>query len=160
VIDGNEYRENLSAVAIYEWLKDHGRDAKIILLAPDSLITRVEDDGDNAVDLLKDREKFKEGILELLDETEADVLMIPSVGVYSGKFVARFEGSVDNTIAFIFTELVKRGYDEIYADVSTGHNIYATSMLEALRKFATYRKLRVILQGKQEVSLKIAYVSR
>ncbi len=85
--------------------------------------------------------------------------MIPSVGVYSGNFVARFEGSVDNTIAFIFTELVKRGYDEIYADISTGQNIYATSMLEALRKYATYRKLRTILQGRREVSLKIAYVS-
>jgi len=93
-----------------------------------------------------------------LDGANADVLMIPSVGIYSGKYTARFEGSVENTITYIFKELVKCGIDEIYADVSTGQNIYTTSMLEALRKYATYRKLRYILQGRSGISLKLAYV--
>lgn len=151
IIDGKIYRTNLSALAIYEWLN---RDAKIVLLVPDSLITKIEDNVDNAIGLLKDRERFKTRILELLG-VEADVLMIPSVGEYSS---ARFEGSVENTITFIFKELVKLNFDEIYADISTGQNIYATSMLEALRKYVTYRKLRCILQGGEGVSVKVAYV--
>ena len=158
VIDGKEYKECLSSLAIYEWLKDCGKDAEIILLVPDSLITKIESDIDRAVELLKDREMFRERILELLDGVEADVLMIPSVGIYSGKYTAHFEGSVENTIIYIFKELVRRNIDEIYADVSTGQNIYTTSMLEALRKYVTYRKLRYILQGESGISLKLAYV--
>ena len=159
VIDGKEYRESLPALAIYEWLEDCGKDSEIILLAPDSLITKIEDDIDRAVDLLRDREKFEKRILGLLDGIRAEVLMIPSVGTYSeNNYTASFRGSVENTITYIFRELVKRGVDEIYADVSTGQNIYTTSMLEALRKYATYRKLRCILQGGSGVSLKLAYV--
>ncbi len=158
VIDGKEYRKSLSALAIYEWLEDCGKDAEIILLAPDSLITKIEEDIDKAVELLRDREKFKKRILRLLDGIKAEVLMIPSVGIYSGNYTVSFKGSVENTITYIFKELVKRSVDEIYVDVSTGQNIYTTSMLEALRKYATYRKLRYILQGKSGISLKLAYV--
>ena len=78
--------------------------------------------------------KFEGRINELLNGVNADVVMIPSVGIYSGKYTARFEGSVENTIVCIFRELVKRGIDEIYVDISTGQNIYTTSMLGALRK--------------------------
>jgi len=134
VIDGREYVEKLPALAIYEWLKDCGKDAEIILLATDSLITKIEDDIDKAAELLRDREMFKKKILELLNGVNADVVIIPSVGIYSGKYTARFEGSVENTIVCIFRELVKRGIDEIYVDISTGQNIYTTSMLGALRK--------------------------
>ncbi len=156
VIDEKEYFEKLSAFAIYKWLKDR-KDAKVVLLAPDSLITEIENDIDEAVELLKNREKFKDRILELLD-VDAEVLIIPSVGVYFRKYTVRFEGSVENTIVYIFKELVKLGIDEIYADISTGQNIYTTSMLEALRRYATYRKLRCILQGEKGFSLKLAYV--
>ncbi len=61
IIDGEEYEESLSSVAIYEWLKDQGKDAKIIFLAPDSLITKVGNDIDDAIDLLKDRRRFEGG---------------------------------------------------------------------------------------------------
>ena len=154
VIDGSEYRTSLPAFAIKEWLEGRGEDAKVVLLAPDSLITRIEEDREKAVELLS--EGLDDRIAELLDVK--DVYILPSVGVYSGRYTVRFEGSVENVMVSVFKELVKLGFDKIYADVSTGQNVYTTSMLEALRKYATYRKLECILQGGGGVSIRIAYV--
>jgi CRISPR-associated protein Csx1 len=156
VIEGKEYREKFLALAVQRWLNG---DAKIIFFVPDSLVVRIEEDVNEAFRLLKDKEKFRKRVVELLDGVEAEVLIIPSVGVYSGTYTARFEGSVENTIVFMFKELIKRKIiDDIYADVSTGLNIYTTAMLEALRKFATYSKLKRILQGGSGASLKLAFV--
>jgi len=154
VIDKKEYKEKFLALAIREWLND----GEIIFLVPDSLVTRIESDVEEAFELLRDREKFKKRFTELLHGIDADVLIIPSVGTYSGAYTARFEGSIENTIVFIFKELIKRGVRVIYADISTGLNIYTTAMLEALRKYVTYRKLRRILQGDDKTTLKLAFV--
>jgi len=61
-------------------------------------------------------------------------------------------------MVFVFKELVKRGIEEIYADVSTGLNIYVTAMLEALRKYVAYKKLKWILQGEDGITSKLAFV--
>lgn len=153
VIDGKYYSTKFLALAIREWL---GK-GEIIFLVPDSLITKIESNVDEAFKILKDKKKFKRRIEEILDGIEADILIIPSVGKYSEDYTVHFEGSIENTIVFIFKELVKREIDEIYADVSTGLNIYVTSMLEALRKYLAYKKLEGILQGKR-IDSNLAFV--
>lgn len=153
VIDGKEYRQRFLALAIREWLKE----GEIIFLVPDSLVTRIERDMEEALKLLKDRKKFRKRISELL-EVDADLLIIPSVGTYTGDYTARFEGSIENTIVFVFKELVKRGFNDIYADISTGLNIFTTAMIEALRKYLTYKKLKRILQGGDKITSKLVFV--
>ncbi len=154
VIDGKEYEKKFLASAIREWLGEE----RIIFLVPDSLITRIESDVDEAFKLLRDKGRFKKRIAELLNGVEADILIIPSVGTYSGAYTVRFEGSIENTMVFVFKELVKRRIEVIYADVSTGLNIYTTAMLEALRKYAAYKKLERILQGGDGIAPKLAFV--
>ena len=154
VIDGKEYEKKFLASAIREWLGE----GRIVFLVPDSLITRIESDIDEAFKLLKDKERFKKRIEELLNGVEADILIIPSVGTYSEDYTVRFEGSIENTMVFVFKELVKLGIGTVYADISTGLNIYTTAMLEALRKYVAYKKLERILQGEGGITSKLAFV--
>jgi CRISPR-associated protein Csx1 len=153
VIDSRAYENKILAFAVKEWLKD----AEVVFLVPESLVTLIESDLNKAVELFRDMNEFKDRIMELLGRSDVDIMIIPSVGVYSGNYTVKFEGSIENTIVYVFTELVKRGFDEIYADVSTGQNVYMTAMLEALRRYVTYRKLRRILQGEEGASLKLLY---
>jgi len=152
IIDGSVYEDRFSAFAIGRWLRENGRSVRTIFLAPESLVTRIED----GIEMLRDRDEFERRMVEILGDVE--VIVIPSVGVYSGKYTVQFKGSIENTIVYIFKELLKLNVDEIYADVSTGQNIYTASMIEALRKFATYSKLRSILQGGKGISLKLTYI--
>lgn len=154
VLEGKRYKEKFLSFAIREWLND----GDVIFLVPDSLVTRIGESCDEIYELLKDEKKLATRIADMFDE-EVDCIVLPSVGVYTANnCTVQFKGSIENTIVRIFKELIKRDVKEIFADVSTGQNIYTTAMVEALRKYVTYKKLGNLLQGEESVSVKIAYV--
>ncbi len=157
LIKEREYRERISAFAIRNWLEDIGKDCRIIFIVPESIITRIEEDRDEAFEILKNRARFGRRILDLIGG-DAEIELIPSVGVYTGRYTVRFDGSIENSVVQVFRKLVEEEFDEIYADVSTGQNVYVASVIEALRSYAVYRKLGRILEGDEKTEISMIYV--
>lgn len=83
-----------------------------------------------------------------------DLVVIHSIGKYlygKEKDVAKeitFDTAYGDIVLEIFIDMVKRYLkennliSEVYIDISSGHNIYISAMLEALRHFATFTNLR------------------
>jgi len=150
VIEGRGCKTLLSSIALKEWFEEAGEKAEIHLLVPESLVERIEG---NPLELLQDHEKFRRKISERIGR-DAEIHIIPSVGEYSEII---FEGSVENIIVSIFKKLVEDGSDAVIGDVSTGQNIYAISMLEALRRYIVYRKLERIIHDGGDLNFKLVF---
>ncbi|WAM33723.1 CRISPR-associated CARF protein Csx1 [Caldicellulosiruptor morganii] len=83
-----------------------------------------------------------------------DFIVIHSMGRYlygkdgENTKEVRFDTAYGDIVLEIFLDMLKRYLEkeslieEIYIDISSGHNIYISAMLEALRHFATFANLR------------------
>ncbi len=83
-----------------------------------------------------------------------DFIVIHSIGKYpygkgeEGTKEIRFDTVYGDIVLEIFLDMLKRYLkennliSEVYIDISSGHNIYISAMLEALRHFATFTNLR------------------
>lgn len=83
-----------------------------------------------------------------------DLIVIHSIGKYlygKEKEVTKeitFDTAYGDIVLEIFLDMIKRYLkennliSEVYIDISSGHNIYISAMLEALRHFATFTNLR------------------
>jgi len=166
IINGKRYNAKISSVATYNYLADGGEKCRLVLLVPESLVGMLEEDIDEAYKLLNDREKLKNRVLgRLVDggvvtDRNIDVRIIQSIGRYSaqGRYDLLFINRLDNVIFQVFIELIDVFNMEgrVYTDISTGHNIYVYSILEALRSIIVYSKLRKLLQGNAGLRVSIA----
>ena len=134
-IAGKNYISCLSSDALKKYLADEGREAKLTLLVPESLLLKEN------IDEFAERIKEK-GIGDF------EAVVIPSVGEFrvDGRSV-EFKTGVETISTCIFLHLMKVKPEIVYVDVSTGQNIYPLSLLEATRRYLTYRKLERLLQG-------------
>lgn len=139
LIDGGSYRSCLSSDALKRHLERSGEKANLTLFVPESLLLKRSID--EFVQEMKDK-----GI------TDFEAVIIPSMGEFrSNGDKIRFVTGIESISTSIFIHLLKIRPEEIYADVSTGQNIYPVSMLEAVKRYLTYRKLEVLLQGEANV---------
>lgn len=135
IINGKRYKSCLCSDAFRDFLKSEGKDAKLTIFVPESFLV------DENIECFCDKIKEK-GIYDF------DAIAIPSVGTYkSGNEEFSFLGSVETISTSIFLHFVKMRPDEIYVDISTGLNIYPVNLLEAVKRYLTYRKLERILQS-------------
>lgn len=71
-----------------------------------------------------------------------DFIVIHSIGEFEKQI---FEGTFDDIVLEIFIDLVERyfndGMKELYIDISSGHNIYVSALLEAVRHFSIFQRL-------------------
>ncbi len=125
----------LSSEALRSCLADEGRKAKLTLLVPESLL--LNEDIDEFARRLKEK-----GIGDF------EAIVIPSIGEYrvDGGSV-EFKTGVETIFTYILLVLMKIKPETVYVDVSTGQNIYTLSLIEATRRYLTYRKLERLLQG-------------
>ncbi len=137
-INGNEYEECLAAYALKRYFEDRGEKAEITFLVPESLIEREEQ-----LDSIKN----------------ADVKVIPAIGEYIRENRrVKYVSTIDSVVTSIFLHFLDKKPDEIFVDVSTGHNVYPISMLEAARRYVTYRRLEKIVQGKTPTRLYTVFI--
>lgn len=154
LIEDKTLNFELSSVA----LKNHFKDiAKLILIYPVSLPFNK-----NLIDSKSNlEESFKNKIREILENKRAyfenpyeffkfhphtpyadDFALIHSLGEYEGEV---FEGKFDDIVLEILADLIKRHLHvpitELYIDISSGHNIYVSAMLEAVKHFSIFHKL-------------------
>lgn len=163
------YSASLSSFALRDYFKDSQSEAKVILLYPVSLLLNKQAVANLEKQKLNSQEQeFKAIVEELLkDSTKKedflknpkeyfskhphsliadDFCIIHSLGEYEG---IKFETSLEELILEIFSDMVFRYLDKpfnrLYIDISSGHNIYVSALIEAGRLFLTYYKLQNFL---------------
>ncbi len=158
-IDDKIYPSSLSSISLKNYFQDK---VKLILIYPVSIVYN-----ERAVEKLKSSDQFAKEIAEniqyyLKNPKEAlklhphnkeadDFLVIHSIGEYKlGGNSVKFEAThntYDDIVLGIFCDIVERfleeknNENEFYIDVSSGHNIYVSAILEALRHFAVFSQL-------------------
>ncbi|MEM1962958.1 MAG: TM1812 family CRISPR-associated protein [Candidatus Caldarchaeum sp.] len=124
---------------------------EVILLAPESLVTSLEPDIDEACKLLENPKMFEQKVLEQLDNgsenhPKTTVEILPSVGSFrqrekdwrinaQGTFAA-----IEAALFLIMKKLVKEGRN-ITMVVTSGLNIYPALALRTLYNILTYQLL-------------------
>lgn len=154
LIEDKALNFELSSVALKNHFKNN---VKLILIYPVSLPFNK-----NLIDSKSNLEdSFKSKINKILENKKAyfenpyeffklhphtsyadDFALIHSLGEYEGEV---FEGKFDDIVLEILIDLIERHLNcpitELYVDISSGHNIYVSAMLEAVRHFSIFHKL-------------------
>jgi len=152
-INGKVYQSYLSSLALRQHFKDAGSQAKVILIYPVSILLNrpalssegMTEDFRNLVQgLLMESSKLEDYLrnpypyfAEHPHSKEADsFIVIHSIGQYEGvNFLATLEELILETFVGIVSHYHQEPFSELYLDVSSGHNIYTTALLEAGRLF-------------------------
>jgi CRISPR-associated protein, MJ1666 family len=165
-IKGEPYSGELSSFALKKYF---GEPTKVILVYPVSILLNK-----GAIEGIKDKEHLTsfyekiEGIVTKPEEKEkyiknpweylrehphskkADgLIVIPSIGEFLGE---KFSSPLGNIVLRILIDMIERyknePFDEMYLDISSGHNIYNYALAEAGRLFLTLMKLEDFLKEK------------
>jgi CRISPR-associated protein Csx1 len=171
-IDGEPRSGELSSFALKEHFGEH---AKVILAYPVSILLN---EGillnKKALEEMRSKESLRsfyekiEGIVKKPGEKEKYIknpweylkehphskkadgfIVIPSIGEFSGE---KFSSPLGNIVLRILIDMIERyknePFDEMYLDISSGHNIYTYALVEAGRLFLTLMKLEDFLKEK------------
>jgi CRISPR-associated protein Csx1 len=165
-IDGKTYSQELSSFALRDRF---GKNTKVVLVYPVSILLN-----EYALRGIKDKEHLRsfyekiEGIVTKPEEREKyiknpweylkehphskkadDFIVIPSIGEFLGE---KFSSPLGNIVLRILIDMIERyknePFDEMYLDISSGHNIYNYALAEAGRLFLTLMKLEDFLKEK------------
>jgi CRISPR-associated protein Csx1 len=102
----------------------------------------------------QEKEKYIKNPWEYLKEhphskKANDFIVIPSIGEFLGE---KFSSPLGNIVLRILIDMIERyknePFDEMYLDISSGHNIYNYALAEAGRLFLTLMKLEDFLKEK------------
>jgi len=132
-VKGKSYSALLSSEAYRSYLEEMGREAETFLLIPESFLVK----------------RSLEEFCKLFEERGVvgfKPLVIPSAGRFDGE---TFETTTETVVTAIFLHLLKLKPEELYVDITTGFNLYPISLVEAVKRYLTYRKLEGILQGEE-----------
>jgi CRISPR-associated protein Csx1 len=164
-VNGKDYTAQLSSFALRQSFLENGERSKVILIYPVSLFLNKSLLNEKATQTQNIPIDFKKVIESILYDKaerfnylsnpypyfakhphskEADeFIVIHSIGQYEG---INFSATLEELILEIFIDMVKRYQDEpfseLYLDISSGHNIYTSALLEAGRLFLTFYKLQ------------------
>lgn len=152
---GKIYEKVLSSFVFKEYFKN---EVSVILVYPVSLpINRgliqersnLEDNLKNKIkNILDSKENYLNNPCEFFREhpftSQADdFILIHSIGEYEG---LKFECSYDDIVLEILFDMIerylKKEFNEIYVDISSGLNIYVSALLEAVRHFYVFHRLQ------------------
>jgi len=177
-IDGEPYSGELSSFALKEHFREHAKVILVYpvsILINENALKGIEYKlNKDAIEGRKDKEDLKsfyekiEGIKSRPEEREkyinnpweylkehphsknaGDFIVIPSIGEFLGE---KFSSPLGNIILRILIDMIERyknePFDEMYLDISSGHNIYTYALVEAGRLFLTLVKLEDFLNQK------------
>lgn len=119
-------------------LRRHYKD-EVLLFVPKSLLKEYQDD----IKVFKSK-------LEERGFTNFNLEVIPSIGEYNFKDCKiTYKNNFDNVVVAILMNLTNKRPEKILVDVCTGQNVYVFALIEAVRRYSTYRQLEGILQGRK-----------
>lgn len=140
IIDGKSYESCLCSEALRKYLQEKGEVVELTIFVPESML--LDDDLESLCRKLnrKGVEDFKAAV-------------IPSVGRYRHEDgEVEFRGNVEAIVSSIFIYFIETRPEKMFVDVSMGFNIYPVNLLEATKRYLTYRKMERILQSTSNVS--------
>ncbi|NYE58834.1 CRISPR-associated CARF protein Csx1 [Carboxydothermus ferrireducens] len=150
------FEASLSSLALKKYLENQGEKTQLVIIYPISLPLNktllgaefplelkeaINQCINNPQVYLNNPEEF----FKLLNSFQGreEFIIIHSLGSYLG---IDFQSSFDDIVLEIFIDMINRylslGFKNLYVDISSGHNIYVTALLEALRHFHTWVNLR------------------
>jgi len=157
-IDEKTYESKLSSFALKKHFDESGYPSKVILIYPYSiLLSERRPKFNNKLDEFFDKLKAKdtEEINQYLKDPYAylkyhphskeanDFIVIHSIGEYMG---IKFSTSLGDIVLRILIDMMQRyleePFEEMYLDISSGLNVYASAMIEAGRVFLTLIRLQ------------------
>jgi CRISPR-associated protein Csx1 len=153
VIDSKNFKSKLSSISLKNYLQGQ---TKLILIYPVSIVYNeiALNNNDEFSKIISQKiGNYLENPNEVLKEHPHnkyadDFLVIHSIGEYKlFDSKEKFEGTYDDIVLAIFCDMVERLLEkkneenEFYIDISSGHNIYVSAMLEAIRHFSVFSKL-------------------
>jgi CRISPR-associated protein Csx1 len=164
-VHGKVYEALLSSFALRQSFLENKQASKVILIYPVSLFLNSSLLNEKATQTQNIPAEFKKVIESILfDKNELynylsnpypyfekhphskeanGFIVIHSIGQYEG---IKFSSTLEELILEIFIDMVKRYQDEhfseLYLDISSGHNIYTSALIEAGRLFLTFYKLQ------------------
>ncbi len=155
---------NHSSIALKHYFEDRGYSwVSLLYVVPESLVTFLCNNIADAEEILVDESKlvFKscEKIKNQLGIKDFEAFITDSFGKYSGNgYTVVFDTPYDNVVVSLLAELAKRVFAEegenrtpklLVVDASTGHNIYALALVDAVRSITVCSKLKSMLAGEK-----------
>ncbi|AKG91320.1 Uncharacterized protein predicted to be involved in DNA repair [Geoglobus ahangari] len=139
------YKTCLCSNALREHLNSLDEDTDLTIFVPESIL------------LGESLESFQKKLGDI-GVTDFEAAVIPSVGryMYGGREI-EFRGNVEAITTAMFVYLLKKKPDSLIIDLSTGFNIYPVSLLEATKRYLTFRKMERILQGMDVVRARTTF---
>jgi CRISPR-associated protein Csx1 len=153
VIDGKNFKSKLSSISLKNYLQGQ---TKLILIYPVSIVYNeiaLNNNYEFSKIISQKIGNYLENPKEILKEHPHnkyadDFLVIHSIGEYKlFDIKEKFEGTYDDIVLAVFCDMIERLLEkkneenEFYIDISSGHNIYVSAMLEAIRHFSVFSKL-------------------
>jgi CRISPR-associated protein Csx1 len=153
IIDDKTYKAKLSSISLKNYFQ---KQPKLILIYPVSIMYNQSalQNNDEFSQIISEKiSNYLENPKEVLkvhphNKDADDFLVIHSIGEYKlFSNIEKFEGTYDDIVLAILCDMIKRLLEEknkeneFYIDISSGHNIYVSAMLEALRHFSVFSKL-------------------
>lgn len=165
VVEGKSIRTDLSSFAIKEYLSDKDVPVEVVLLYPVSLpfqpfllqserfkaqcdrecLEALKRANENPADHLENPEEFFK--LHPHTKTAHDFLVLHSFGTYNTlKGLVSLQGHYADIVLKIVLFMIKRylsdpAVERYIIDISSGHNIYVSALINAVRHFCIWLKL-------------------
>lgn len=153
-VDENDKAE-LSSIVLRDFLRKRDNEAKTVIIYPVSIVfnsklpeyIQPEDLKKELADIFKDPSNYLKNPHEFIDRIELEKcrdekLIVHSLGEYLG---ISLDASYDDIVLEILFDMIERylkdDLEELYLDISSGHNIYISAILEAARHFAVFSHL-------------------
>ncbi|WAM33889.1 CRISPR-associated CARF protein Csx1 [Caldicellulosiruptor morganii] len=146
----------LSSFVLKDFLQSQNLSVQSVVIYPVSILLNKnllniildEDLKSELEKVLSNPEEYLEKPFDLINRIELekqrdDSLVIHSMGTYLGS--VRLDATYDDIVLEILFDMIERylnhDVDEFYIDISSGHNIYISAMMEASRYFAIFANL-------------------
>jgi|GEM_PF-390886 len=178
-IDEKTYESKLSSFALKKHFDESGDPSKVILIYPSSVLLnefsikserrpKFNNKLDEFFDKLKanDTEEINQYLKNpyayLEDHTHSkeanDFIVIHSIGEYMG---IKFSTALGDVVLRILIDMMQRyleePFEEMYLDISSGHNVYTSAIIEAGRLFLTLISLQKMSLQKPYLKVYISF---
>lgn len=153
-----DVKSELSSFALKEFLKSQRIDSKVVLIYPVSIVlneglvnANFDDDLKNELrEIFKNPSNYLKNPSDIiqripLEKARDEKIIIHSLGTYLKENPIELDSSYDDIVLEILLDMLKRylkeEVDVFYIDISSGHNIYISAIIEASRHFAVFSRL-------------------
>lgn len=148
-------KSELSSFVLRDFFRKRGYEAKTVIIYPASIVfnkflqnyIQPEELKNELLDIFTHPSSYFKNPYEFIDKIQLETskdekIVVHSLGEYLGlSFDARYDDIVLEILLDMIERYLNGELEELYLDISSGHNIYISAILEAARHFAVFTNL-------------------